>query len=86
MGLVTGWMTDGWRFGLKLGLASGLAAAGAFLAATVLQDLFGRRVGAPGAEKTATMLTVAMLGNIVASFVGGGVMGMLIFNQPRSPE
>ncbi len=75
MALGVGWAARGWRFGLRLALWSGLAAALAFLAADVAQDLLGRRVGGPDAARTATMLTVAFLGNLVAAFVGGGVMG-----------
>ncbi len=66
-----------------MALWAGLAAATAFLAADIVQDLLGRRVGAPGAERTATMLTVTFLGNIMAAFAGGGVMGQQL-SAPRA--
>ena len=78
-----GWAARGWRFGLRLALQAGLAAALAFLLADVAQDLLGRRVGGPDAARTATMLTVAFLGNIVAAFVGGGVMGVRLGAEPE---
>ena len=75
LALAAGWAARGPRFGLQSALWAGLAAALAFLLADVLQDMLGRRVGAPGAERTATMLTVTFLGNILAAFAGGAVMG-----------
>jgi len=73
--LAAGWAGRGWRFGLQSGLWAGLAAALAFLLADIVQDMLGRRVGGPGAERTATMLTVAFIGNIIAAFAGSAVMG-----------
>ena len=73
--LAGGWAARGWRFGLQSALWAGLAGGAAFLLADVAQDALGRRVGGPGAEATATMLTVAFLGNIIAAFAAGGVMG-----------
>jgi hypothetical protein len=62
--------------GAELALPAGLAAALAFLLADIAQDMLGRRVGAPGAELSATMLTVAFLGNTVAAFAGSAVIGL----------
>ncbi|MEP7356385.1 MAG: hypothetical protein ABI847_04045 [Anaerolineales bacterium] len=72
--LAAGWAARGWRYGLQSGLWAGLAAALAFLLSDQVQDALGRRVGAPRAEETATMLTVALLGNVIAAFAGGAVM------------
>jgi hypothetical protein len=82
--LAVGWVARGWRFGLGLALWAGLTAAAAFLLADVVQDLLSRRVGAPGAERTATMLTVAFLGNLIAAFVGGGVIGWRFASAPAA--
>ena len=85
MALGVGWAARGWRFGLGVALWAGLAAAAAFLFADVVQDLLGRRVGAPGAERTLTMLSVALLGNLVAAFVGGGVLGRKLAAHAHEP-
>jgi hypothetical protein len=73
--LAAGWTARGRGFGLQSALCAGLAAALAFLLADMVQDLLGRRVGGPGAERTATMLTVAFISNIIAAFAGSAVMG-----------
>ena len=78
LGLVIGGLAKGWRLALKLALAAGTASALAFLLADVVQDLLGRRVGGPHAAETFTMISVAFIGNIVASFIGGGVMGWML--------
>lgn len=51
----------------RLALRGGAAAALTFLALNVLQDLLGRRVGGPNAGATATMITVALIGNLGAA-------------------
>ncbi len=76
--LVIGRVVGGWGPALRLAAWSGLAAGGAFLLADVAQDLLGRRVGGPRAEETLTMISVALIGNIVAAFASGGVMGWLL--------
>jgi hypothetical protein len=78
LALVAGTVMRGWRFGARLALAAGPAAGAAFLLADGLQDLLGRRVGGPRAEATFTMLSVALIGDLVAAFVGSGVMGLLL--------
>ena len=89
LALVAGTVMRGWRFGLRLALAAGPAAGTAFLLADGLQDLLGRRVGGPRAEATFTMLSVALIGNLVAAFVASGVIGLLLAGsrpaQPRVP-
>jgi hypothetical protein len=92
--LAAGWAARGTRFGVQSALWAGLAAALAFLLADIAQDLLGRRVGAPGAERTATMLTVTFIGNIIAAFAGSVVMGwrlkagqtMVVSAQPQIQE
>lgn len=65
----------------KLFLHVGLAAALAFLATNLLMETLGWQVGAPGADKRFTMLTVLFTSNFVAAVVGGAVMGMLLAPQ-----
>ena len=86
LALVAGTVMRGWRFGLRLARAAGPAAGAAFLLADGLQDLLGRRVGGPRAEATFTMLSVALIGNLVAAFVASGVIGLLLAeSQSRVP-
>jgi hypothetical protein len=59
---VLGWAVGDWRLALRLALACGVTAALTFLAVTLIFDLFGMRVGAPGAEERATMLVVTLAG------------------------
>ncbi len=73
--LVVGWQLRGGRVAAKLAGWTGLTAAAAFLLADVVQDLLGRRVGGPNAEATITMLSVAFIGNFVAAFAAGTVLG-----------
>ncbi len=75
MSLVVGGLLRGWRFGRQLAWRAGLAGAAAFLVADILQDLLGRRVGGPNAAATITMISVTMIGNLVAAFAAGTVMG-----------
>ena len=85
LALVVGAVMRGWRFAARLALTAGPAAGGAFLLADVLQDVLGRRVGGPRAEETITMLSVALIGNLVAAFAGSGVMGLLLTGQRPTP-
>jgi hypothetical protein len=82
--LVIGRSVGGWRPALNLAWWTGLASAGAFLLADIVQDLLGRRVGGPNAEATATMITVMLIGNLLAAFTGGGVMVTRLAPAPRS--
>ena len=59
----------------RLAVTCGLSAGLAFLVVNLALDGLGWRVGAPGAEQRATMLTTALLGNLAAAFAGGAVIG-----------
>ena len=84
--LVAGAVMRGWRFAARLALTAGPAAGVAFLLADVLQDVLGRRVGGPRAEETFTMLSVALIGNLVAAFAGSGVLGLFVAaSRPAQP-
>jgi hypothetical protein len=77
-GLVLGIALRDGRLGLWLALFAGLAAGSAFLLADVVQDLLGRRVGGINAAATLTMLTVMLVGNIIASLAASGVIGVML--------
>ena len=47
----------------------------AFLVVNLTLDGLGFRVGAPGAEARATMITTALLGNLAAALAGGAIIG-----------
>ncbi|WP_423223079.1 hypothetical protein [Candidatus Amarolinea aalborgensis] len=66
------------RLAARLALNGGATAGSVFLAADVIQHLLGRHVGGPNAEATATMLTVMLVGNILASVAGSAVIGVLL--------
>lgn len=75
---------------LRLGVAAvvvawkmAAAGSGAFLAATIIQDLLGRRVGGPNAEVTFTMLSVMLIGLLAAAVASGAVMASLLGLQLR---
>lgn len=74
LGLAVGRALRSRRLAVALAWKAGLAAAAAFLVANVVQDLLGRRVGAPDAAATATMITVTLLGLIAAAAATGAVM------------
>ncbi len=63
---------------LRFTLATGVAAALAFLAINLAMDSIGWRVGAPGAAERATMLTVMFLGTSAAALSAGAVLGSLL--------
>ena len=90
LAVVAGAVIRGWRFAARLAVTAGPAAGAAFLLADVLQDVLGRRVGGVRAEETFTMLSVALIGNLVAAFAGSGVLGLLLAGwrpaQPVQPE
>jgi hypothetical protein len=62
----------------ELALKPGAVAALGFLLSTLIQDLLGRRVGGPGAAATATMVTVAFSGALVAAAAGGAMMHRIL--------
>lgn len=64
-----------WRLAARLGLSAAAAAALAFAAVDILMDAAGRRVGAPGAAETATMMTVMGVGLVAAAAAMGAVLG-----------
>jgi len=61
----------------RLAVLSGLAGGLAFLVVNLGMDAAGWRVGAPGAEQRATMITVMLLGSSAAAIAGGAVVGGL---------
>lgn len=64
---------------VKLASNAGLTAGLAFLIVALLMDnLFGYRVGAPGAATRATMVTVLFVGIFVSTLVTGAVVGQLL--------
>ena len=66
------------RLAAELALKAGAAAGLAFLAADLIQDLLGRRVGGPDAAATATMVTVTVVGCVAAAAAGGAVMLLIL--------
>ncbi|MDP9203336.1 MAG: hypothetical protein M3P26_15595 [Gemmatimonadota bacterium] len=67
----------------RLTLATGLAAAGAYLVVYLVMELAGWQVGAPGAAQRATMLVVTALGCLAAALAGGAALGTVLF-RPRT--
>ncbi len=66
------------RLAARLALYGGATAGSVFLVADVIQHLLGRHVGGPNAAATATMLTVMLVGNILASMAGSAIIGVLL--------
>jgi hypothetical protein len=66
------------RLAAKLALFGGATAGLTFLAADIVQHLLGRHVGGPNAAATATMLTVMLVGNILAAVAASAVIGALL--------
>jgi hypothetical protein len=62
----------------KLGLASGLAAAIAFLTVNLVMLALGWQVGGPGAAERFTMITVTLTSNAGAALAGGAAMGWVL--------
>lgn len=60
---------------MRSALATGAAAALAFLAAALVMDAIGWRVGAPHAAERATMLVVTLIGCLCAALAGGAMLG-----------
>jgi len=89
VGLALGIAVGSLRFGVAAALGGGLASALAFLAVDALLDTLGMRVGAPGAEERATMITVLTLGDFGAALAGGAVFSRSLARfvaaaEPRS--
>lgn len=77
-GLVMGLALRDRRLAWRLALYGGLAAGFAFLGAALVQDLLGRRVGGINAAATFTMITVMLVGNVVAAVAASGVIGAVL--------
>lgn len=77
-GLVMGLALRDRGLAWRLALYGGLTAGAVFLGAALVQDLLGRRVGGVNAAATFTMITVMLLGNVVASVMASGVMGVTL--------
>lgn len=65
----------------RMGLHGAAAAAFAFLALNVLQDVLGRRVGGPDAAQTATMITVTLVCHVAASMAFSAALGRLLLAE-----
>lgn len=77
----------GWGLGdrkLAAGLAarSALAASAAFLVIDLVMDAAGWRIGAPGAARRATMITVTALAGLGSALSGGAVVGRVLARRP----
>lgn len=84
-GLALGAAARDGRLALRLGLWGGLGAGLAFFLVTLVMDYgLGYQVGAPGAEQRATMITVTMVGMVVAAFFGSAAVGRALAG--RAPE
>lgn len=74
------------RAGLSLAIRSAPVGALAFLLANVGMDRIGYRVGAPGAEERATMITVLLTASLAASLGGGAALGSALARIARGDE
>ncbi|TAK11208.1 MAG: hypothetical protein EPO32_12515 [Anaerolineae bacterium] len=84
-GLALGAAARDARLALRLGLWGGLGAGLAFFLVTLVMDYgLGYQVGAPGAEQRATMITVTLVGMVVAAFFGSAAVGRALAG--RAPE
>jgi hypothetical protein len=80
-GLVLGLAQRRRRGAVSTAMWAGLATGLAFLAAVLLMDAIGYRVGAPGAEARATMLTVTFVGSVAGALAGGAAIGLSLHRQ-----
>ena len=67
-----------WSLAWRVGLTAGVA----FLSVNMIMESAGWVVGAPGAAKRATMITVMGLGNLAAAVTGGAVLGRSLALRP----
>lgn len=74
------------RLAVKLAISASVTAGAVFLLADVVQDLLGRRVGGINAAATATMLTVMLVGNTLASMAASGVIGVTLWRWQRESK
>ena len=80
-GVALGKRSSAWRMGLH----GATAAALAFLALNVLQDMLGRRVGGPNAAATATMITVTLVCHAAASMAFSTALGRRMLSEESQP-
>lgn len=83
-GAAVGVALRSWGLAVRLAAAAGPTAAVAFLLVALAMDAAGWRVGAPGAARRATMLTVTGLGILGAALVGGAVVGGMLSRHLKS--
>ena len=77
-GFALGLARENIQLGLRMALRCGLAGSAAFLLVNLVMYQLGYKVGAPGAEQRATMLTVMMAGSLGAALAGGAAIGVLL--------
>lgn len=80
-GAALGLAKSDWKATLKLGGVGVVIGALTFLTVFLVMELFGFRVGAPGAEERATMLTVMVIGIWSTALVGSGIFGRMLQNS-----
>lgn len=74
-GLAYGLALKSGRAMWQLAFASGVGGVLGFALVNLTLDLFGMRVGAPGAAERATMMVTMLTGNLVGAFGGGAALG-----------
>jgi len=74
------------RLGARLARWGGLAAAVSFLVVDLAMDAAGWRVGAPGAVRRATMMTVTGVSALIAALVSGAILGRLLSDHRARPS
>lgn len=85
-GAALGLAKSDWKATLKLGGAGIVIGALTFLIVFLVMELFGFRVGAPGAEERATMLTVMVIGIWSTALVGSGIFGKILQDEREDDE
>ena len=85
-GAALGLAKNDWKATLKLGGAGIAIGALTFLTVFLIMELFGFRVGAPGAEERATMLTVMSIGLWCTALLGSSIFGFLLQSNREDDE
>lgn len=85
-GAALGVAKSDWKMTLKLGGMGIVVGALTFLIVFLIMELFGFRVGAPGAAERATMLTVMSIGIWSTALVGSGIFGRMLQNSRENDE
>src|SRR5438094_5574923 len=83
-GAALGFGMRDWAMAGRLTWMCAIGGGCAFLVVNLTLDGLGWRVGAPGAEARATMLTTALVGNLAAGMAGGEVIGWSARGWSRS--